>query len=451
MGLISRLHQFLNGTPNDGSQVAAEFDQVYSAINGGLDDANISSSGTPIQATKVAQIPPARVLDHADSDSEYKTTTTPGDTGTPSLPSTLEEEWERMRYRVAANRRYLSTVFYMDNSGPTATTASWTEPPIVGPNLLPNPGFEAPLVSGTPPGWTLVLTPTLTIESPADALTGVEKRSLDITTNAVSEGISCAVGGIKRNTKYLIGVRYTRTSGSLNLATSGALATGDYQNLNITDSNGTSLEVMQGIVKSEDDSAPSDITVTITCPANPSNVNIHDVWMYELSDGTPNELPHIAMQTARDITASTFPTTWTGSGTTWRTDTLTSLSLTQYIPYRGYRMTYEVSVPYNTVDSTAARESSRVYLAIQQNIDGGGATTVAGPVIMEIRSDAADMRDSGSFFLRHVVENPTPGSEYAFTVLLGVYDDSNFEQISVPPLVSGVQMAADARLIVERI
>jgi hypothetical protein len=450
MGLISRLHMFLNGTTNDGSQVAAEFDQVYGAINGGLDDSNISGSGTPIQATKVAQIPPARVLDHADSEAEYKTTTTPGDTGSPILPSTLEEEWERMRYRVAANKLYQTAVHYMDSSGPTATIASWTEPPIVGRNLLPNPGFEAPLVSSTPPGWTLIATPTLAIENPADASTGVEKRSLNITTNASNEGISCIVGGLKRNGKYLIGMRYTRTAGTINLTTTNALASGDYQNLNLTDSNGSTVEVLQGIVRAEDDSAPSPITVSIFCSLTGAEFNIHDVWMYELSDGAPNDLPAIPMQTARDITASTFPTTWTGSGAAWRTDTLTSLSLTQYVPWAGYRLIYEVSVPYNTIDSAASREASRVYLAIQQNIDGAGAANVAGPVIMEIRGDTADMRDSGSFFLRHVVENPTPGTEYAFTTLLGVYDDTNFEQISVPPLVGGVQMAADARLIVER-
>jgi len=447
MGLISRLYQFLNGTPNDGSQVAAEFDQVYGAINGGLDDANISSSGTPIQATKVAQIPPARVLDHADSETEYKTTATPGDTGTPSLPNTLEDEWERMRYRVAANRRYLSTVFYMDNTGPTATTASWTEPPIVGPNLLPNPGFEAPLVSSTPPGWTLVLTPTLAIEVPADALTGVEKRSLNITTDAVSEGISCVVGGMKRNTKYLIGMRYTRTSGSINLSTSGALATGDYQNLNISDSNGSTLEVIQGIVKSEDDSAPSDITVSITCPTNPSDFNLHDVWMYELSDGVPNDLPSLPTQTKTDSTQDTdVPATFTS--TQWNWETWTPLSISQYVPYPGYRMTYEATISSANTDTSDGQHKHAFRLQLDT---GGGAATVAGPYI-DYNAVGGNSIVGRVVTLKYVIDNPTPGSTYAFTTDIGAYNGgSDHSKITMNPLLNGLQSVSTARLIVERI
>lgn len=457
MGLISRVSAFINGTPNDGTAVDAEFENFRTTLNGNLDNANISASAA-IAATKVDPIPPARVLDHADSETEYKTMTTPGDTGTPSLPSTLEEELERLRYRIGANRGYL-TSSYMDNSGPTVTSNSWTEPAIVGPNLLPNPGFELQTGgAGTAPdGWTLVGTPsTVAIENPAHTGTGLEKRSLNIVTDAANEGLSVAVAGLKTGVKYLVGMAYSitdngTTPGTVRISTSGGLASGDYQNLILTDGTeaSTTVSILQGLVKPT--TTPGTITVSIDATQSGADFNLHEVWMYEVADGKPVDLPSIPTQTARDITASTFPTTWTGTGSTWRTDTLTSLSLSQYVPYRGYRFTYEVSLPYSSVDSSASREAARVYAAIQLNIDGGGANTVAGPVIMEIRSASSDMRDSGTLFLKYVVDNPTPGSTYAFTTLLGVYDASDFEQISLPPVVDTVQMAAEARLIVERI
>lgn len=451
MGLISRLHAFLNGTPNDGSQVSAEFDQVYIEINGNLDNANIAT-GANIDADKIASIPPAQVLDHADSETEYKTTATPGDTGSPLLPSTLEQEWERMRHRVAANKQYQTSAFYMDGTGPTATTVSWTEPPIVGRNLLPNPGFEAPLVSSTPPGWTLVATPTLAIEVPADPTLGVEKRSLRIATDAINEGISCIVGGLKRNGKYLIGMRYTRTFGTINLTTANALASGDYQNLNLTDGTSSTAEVLQGIVRAENDSTPSPITVSIFCSAANADFNIHDVWMYELSDGAPNDLPSIPTQAATSTTPATLPSAWSGSEVAWRTDTLTSLSLTQYIPWAGYRLRYEVTVPFLVADVSNDRKRGRVYGSIQVNIDSLGANTVSGPVFYETGVSSGDIENSGgTLSLSHTIDNPTPGSTYAFTTLLGVYDDEAYEQISAPPLVSGVQMESRAVLTVERI
>lgn len=455
MGLISRVYRFINGTPNDGTEVDSEFQIVFDLLNGNIDNANISPSAA-IAASKLASIPPAQVLDHADSEAEYNTATTPGDTGTPSMPSTLEGELERLRYRIGANRGYLTPTFYMDGSGPTIASAAWYEPPIVGPNLLPNPGFEAPLVSGTPPGWSLLNTPTLAIETPADALTGVEKRSLNITTNASDEGITCVVGGIKRNTKYLIGVRYTRTAGTLNLTTSGALATGDYQNLNITDGSGTSLETVQGIVKSEDDSAPSDITVSLFCSLTGAEFNIHDVWMYELADGTPNELPSIPVQTATSSTQADYA----GGVNAWAWGTDSALSLSQYIPYRGYRLTYEVSISYTTeafaisagdVVTNPGNEFSVFGFRIQLNT-GSGASTVAGPYIAASSDQSDQGANGGIATLKYVVDNPTPGLTYSFTTNIGCYSKgAGWADCRVNPLMEAEQAVSTARLIVERL
>lgn len=459
MGLISRVYRFINGTANDGSEVDSEFQLVFDAINGGLDNANISSSGTPIAVTKVAEIPPDRVLDHADDEATFNTIFPPGDTGTPILPTTLEGELERLRYRVGANRRYIGNLFYMDNSGPTATAAAWYEPPIVGPNLLPNPGFEVQsgVANSAPDGWSLIGDPaTIAVENPAHLATGLEKRSLNIVTDAANEGISVSIAGLKTSTKYLIGMRYSITNngttpGTIRLTTTGALATGDYQNLSLTDGAEASSTVntLQGIVKPT--ATPDPIVVRIDATESGADWNIHDVWMYELADGTPRELPSIPTQTKTSTTPITYPTTWSGGGA-WRTDTITALSLSQYVPFRGYRMTYEVTVPFTALDAGSPPRGARVYGAIQVNIDGGGANTVSGPVLFESVVSSGDLDNLGSTFnLKYTLDNPTPGSTYAFTFLLGVYDDSLFEQVSSPPTVAGVLMESRAVLTMERL
>lgn len=453
---------YVDGNELPAAELNDEFDAIQSVINGGIDETNFSGS-IQIPNADLVDIAMSKVLDLADDAATYKGTVTPGDSASPSLPSSLAAEMTRLRYRIGANNRYWSSVLYMDASA-VATTASWIEPPIIGPNLLPNPGFELHSAGtpNAPDGWTLVGTPsTVAIDNPAHTGTGLEKRSLNIVTDAANEGISVAIAGLKTGVKYLVGMSYSITNngtvaGTVNLTTTNGLASGAYQNLALTDGieASSTISVLQGIVKPT--ATPNTMTITISATQSGADWNIHSVWMYELADGIPFDLPGIPMQTARDVTAATYPTSgWTGSGSAWREETLTSLSLSQYVPFRGYRFVYEVSVPYSSVDSTAAREAARVYIAIQQNIDGGVATTVAGPVLMEIRSAASDMRDSGFLTLRHVVENPTPGSTYAFTTLLGVYDDTDYEQVSIPPLVpstgDSVQMAADARLIVERI
>jgi hypothetical protein len=172
-----------------------------------------------------------------------------------------------------------------------------------------------------------------------------------------------------------------------------------------------------------------------------------------MADSTNIGLPHIPMQTATDITASTFPTTWTGSAAAWQTDTLTSLSLTQYIPALGYRAVYEVAVPYADIDAADSREGVRVYGAILLTIDGGATNVVAGPICQETRNQTGgnDFFSANTLRLRYAVENPTPGSSYAFAFRLGVYDDSDFEQVSVPPVIGTVQMEARATLTLERL
>lgn len=451
MGLVSRIVTFVTGTSASAVEVNGEFDNILSTLNGNIDNANISASAA-IAATKVAEIPPARVLDHADSETEYKTTTSPGDTGTPDLPSTLEGELERMRYRMGNNRGYSTGTYYMDASGVlTATTASWTEPRIVGPNLLPNPGFEIHTLGtpNPPDGWSdLSQAATVAIEAAfgtAQSGVGLYKRSLRFLTDGNSQGISATIGGLKPSQKYLVGMRYTRTAGTINLITSGGLAAGDYQNLALSDATGggTTVEVLQGVVMST--SVPGAMTVSIYGTATGADFNLIDVWMYELADGVPNEIPAIAMQTAVYDTADDTLTN-AGAGA-W--STRTDLSLSQYVPFQGYRLTYETTICFRGEQLGSATDENYEY-AFRIQLDG---STVEGPYAFRQALTQQDEFHGGLITLKHVVENPTPGSTYDFTV--DVYTQGSGNAVSNiifnPTTATALATQSQARLVVERI
>lgn len=433
-----------------------EWNTFLTDYNGGITNANISGSAA-IANSKLVDIAMSKVLDLADDIATYSGTTTPGDTASPSLPTNLSEEMTRLRYRIAANRRYLTNVYYMNSSG-TATAASWLEPSPVGPNLLPNPGFEVPLASSTsaPSGWTLVSTPSLlAIENPAFPTYGLEKRSLNITTNGANEGISVDVGGLKSGAKYLIGMAYTLTDngnptpGVLRLSTTNGLASGNYRNLVLDTSTeaASTVVVVNGIVKAQTPAVT--MTVSITATTAGADFNILEVWMYELSDGYPVDLPSIPTQTASVSTATSGMTGWTGTGNAWRTDTLSGLSLTAYVPAAGYRLIYEVSVPIRSTNNSD--EGLIAYGAIQRNVDGGGASTVVGPSFFEGHAVSSNGTFGHTFNMRYVLDNPTPGSSYAMTFLLGAYDAADYADVIAYPLVNTVQMAGNARLILERL
>lgn len=438
------------------TEVNANEDAIINALNA-LDEDNFDPS-TQIPNSMLAEIQPDIVDAHADDAAEYLTATTPGTTASPSIPAQLTGEIERLRYRLLANNNLVSTA-YMDSSA-VQQEAGWVEPPIVGPQLFANNGFEtktSAVAGDAPDGWTLEGTPTsLVITAPGLAvpLAGVNKKALRVTFRTTpNEGFKQTLSGLKASTKYLIGMTFAKVSGSpvLKITTTGGLGSGAYQNLAATTATVATISHFQAIVQTT--TAGDPIVVKFTNTASAADVvDFYQVWAYEIKDSTNLGLPHIPMQTATSTTAVTYPTSgWTGTGATWRTQTITGLSLSQYVPCLGYRFVYDVTVPFKDIDATAGRAGSRLYGAIRLQIDAGATNTVSGPVYYETIGAGSDIDTGGTLRLRYAIENPTPGSTYNFSFLLGVYDDSTFEQVSIPPLVATVQMESRATLTAERL
>ncbi len=458
MPTVSKPYTYVSGATISPTQVNANEDALYNAINGNLDEDNLSGS-TQIPNSMLETIEPSIVDAHSDDEAEFLTATSPGDTGTTSLPDKLSDELERLRYRFLANNHLISAVF-TDSAG-VQQSIGWIESAPVGPQLFVNNGFEvktSAVAGDAPDGWTLEGTPTsFVITAPGLAIpaAGLNKKALRTTyRTTANEGLKQVLKGLKASTKYIVGATYARVSGSpsVKITTTGALASGDYQNLNVAASTvGTAVAHFQSVFQTT--TAGGDVTVKfINGNAAADVIDYYQVWAYELKDSTNLGYAHIPMQTATDVTASTFPSTWSGGGS-WRTDTLTSLSLTQYVPATGYRFIYDVTVPYAAEDAADSREGCRVYGAILLTIDAGATNVVSGPVCKQIRNETAgaDTAIADTFNLQYIVENPTPGSSYAFAFRLGVYDDSDYEQVSVPPSLGGQQMEARATLRVERL
>lgn len=197
----------------------------------------------------------------------------------------------------------------------------------------------------------------------------------------------------------------------------------------------------------------ADMTVKFidTGSAGTAVTDFYQVWAYEMKDSTNIGLPHIPMQTA---TYSTADDTLTNSGAgAW--SNRSGLSLSQYIPCLGYRLVYEVSLTFRGETASGADAKYEYAFRVQQNIDSAGATTVEGPYGWRYRSTTDGQFTGGTITMKYVVENPTPGSTYAFTT--DVYTDGSDGQevntIIFNPSIGSASLAtqSQARLIVERL
>ena len=466
MGVIQRntktssgARSFAGGTIINDDEVDADFDTVYGLVNGNIDEDNIDPSAQ-IPNSSLVVIEPSYVNDHSDDAATYLTTTASGDSGTPgTLATTLEGEIERIRMRLKDNNSQTTGLKYIDTAG-AIQTAGWVEPPRVGRNMLPNPGFE--LHSGgtptAPDGWTLVgVPPTVAIAIAALPSAGVNKRSLRILADGASQGISKIVGGLKPGVKYMVGMAYTLTTGKVNLTTTNAIASGEYKEFSYQDTSpGNPLEIVQGIVKADATATP--ITVSIVSSANLDDFNLYYVWFYELSGSAPHEIPHIPMQTATDSTELIYPVTASQpDAIEW--ETMTPLTLSQYVPHEGYRFTYEVTVCWLAEEIAGAPDVDWNDICHGLRVQIDGVTQGGEKIIYEDPAGASHLTFGYTMTLSAVVENPTPGATVVFTTDIGVYNDSgnNWAYAIANPLRPTIggdtpsQASSSARLTTERL
>jgi hypothetical protein len=449
---------YVEGNTLPASELQGDFDEVKSVVNGQLDEDNIRA-GAQIESSKLAEVDAGNVSDHSETAAVARQEATVGDTSTAgsNLATSLEEELEGLRYRIHAMSGHRLSSSYIDTSDVTQDS-TWLEPGISGPNLVANPGFEyhgGATALLPPEHWTLVATPTnIAIESADEVGAGGHKRSLNIACDAADEGIQQTFAGLKASTKYIFGCAYVVSLSGIKMSVTGGLGSGDYKVGALTDTTGTSLETMQLIVKT--DSSATDMVLNLLSTDTTSEFNVYYVWMHELSDDSYSQVPHIPHQTAENSTQLARPVTFNVG---WNWETVSDLTISQYIPGPGYRLIYEVR-PNWTGESGIVAPGAQVGLENEYGFrvqldSGGGAATVDGPVLIyNCINNIANMGIGNTMMLRHIVENPTPGATYTFTLDVGAYDDgvSVDGKMMMSPLGSGaVQSISKAFLIIDRI
>lgn len=465
MALISRPHDYVSGATIDPAEVTAVEDTLYDAINGGLDETNFSDT-TQIPSDYLATIDVSRIDDVAANVTQFRTTRSGGDSGAISLPTSMAHELytlrgrilSRGRLRMAADGSSGGGATFIDDSN-TLTSGSWAEAGVVntGRNLLPNNGFEVKTTGATaaPDGWELHGSPSnCTIVTTAQDTIGSAKRGLNITNDAADEGIKCTVKGLKASTKYLIGIAYVRTAGTVKLATTGGLGAGnDYQNFSYTDSASSAgtLNNYQFMVKT--DTSGTDLVVYLSLSSGAGgDFTIYSCWMYELNDYNQGELPLLPTQVA---TYSTADETYTNAGAGSWTE-ISELTINQYVPYWGYRFRYQVTLCFKSFTIAGTQQTFEYAFRIRRDIDSSGSPTeVEGPYAWRVNSQSSGEFQGGIVNMEYVLDNPTPGSTYNFTTELYIEGDGAgvANTITFNPTVGTTTPDATqsrARLIVER-
>jgi hypothetical protein len=460
MPTITKPYTYANGATIKSSEVNANEDALYTAVNGNLDQDNLKNT-TQIPNSYLAEIQPDTTIDaHADDATEYLTATTPGYTASPSLPAKLSDELERYRYRILANNGLL-TASYVDSSS-VQQTIGWVEPPIVGPQLFLNNGFEVKTsgsASAAPDNWTLEGTPTsLVITAPGLLVpaVGLNKRALRITYRAVAdEGIKQTLSGLKASTKYVVGIAHALVSGTptVKVNISGALASGNYRNGDtFVATVGTAIAYFQTVFQTTTTGDPVTVKLINGGSSGSDVLDMYQVWAFEMKDQSTLTAPHIPMQTATSSTATDVLDAATG---TWTT--ISGLTLAQYIPMSGYRLHYECSISYAAKLEGTMPETCDSGVRIQMDVSGGGYNTVQGPFSFRNYSVTGDnqLQFTNRETMHHVIENPTSGSTYTFHADLGVFDGgSNAADLVVNPdySASGMgQSRSEAKLWLERL
>lgn len=373
---------FVANTDILASEVNTDFDNAYSAL-ATLDNDNISASAD-IALTKLA--------DTSSNSTTHATATTPGDSSSHTLPTTLEGEVQQLRY--AVKRAVVGTNAKRLDGTATTDDCFWGDRPARGPNLIRNSTLFVPVSGNTPSGWTAVGTPLL-----AGATIGVADGAPNFlvtsitASGAANEGLQQTIAGLKASTRYQIGCRVLvgGAGDTFSLTTTGASGA-TFGDLNLTTTSTTAV-TLSGVILT--DATPTDIVVQLLAVADTDAVIPTHVWCRECTeDPLPQaDLPWVV----KEITTSTADHYANGT----LTDSGISGAVV-YVPGPGYVI--EVS---GKADVGGTGSNVTGLFVLREN------GTIVDSDYVFIGSGAADAATARLFYVN---TNPTPGTAYTYTI-----------------------------------
>lgn len=345
---------FTTGSVIQADEVNTDFDTAYSEINGNLDNDNLDAAAD-VALTKLADIS-ATAATHDD-------TTTPGDSSSHTLPTTLSGEIQQLRYTIER----LALGIGADRVDGTGTgTTFWGDLPARGPNHIKNPAFAAgdAAATTTPPyGWVDIGTgtPTFTSVNLAGAhLSEGGGREVRIQAgSAAVAGIKQILSDLKASTRYLVVARARATTNAAHLTVTGADATSSFRNIDDTSSS-SSYVTLKGVIQT--DSTPTDVVIKLTTNGgNGDDVRFAFCGVYECGADHVElgDLPPVVDTSSVDVAISNVGFTDLG------------VSAESRVPGPGYYSIVTAQIPLvrNTNDCV-------VGIQILEAFDGGAATEV---------------------------------------------------------------------------
>jgi hypothetical protein len=430
---------FNTGQAMKSAEFNTDFNTVYNEFNGSISNANISASaaiaysklnltglvvngdltdGTLLNAkiNASADITATKIGDISATDDAHDDTTTPGDSASHTLPTTLQGELQQLRY--AIERQALGLASGRFDATGTIEATFWGDLPARGMTSLP--GFNGVVTSGLPSGWTNVNTATLAQEA-ADAADGLagKGRAIKITAaGSANEGISYTLSGLKESTQYWFGALVKATTGdTVKMTVTGADATSSFRDLTVTTTS-TTWTWIHGVVKT--DATPTSLVVSVLAAADTDIVWVADVQYGECA-AVPISTGRVAV--VEQQIASTAGTTIDGATTDAGLDTnyqfiddgTLDLDKTVYVPGDGYyiKVTADITVG-QVAGSSGPQELFR--WRIYQSVAGAALASVRQHT-PQSDHDGSDSTDSVlTDSLVWIVKNPTPGASYRYAL-----------------------------------
>lgn len=401
-----------NGTTswNDGDVLyAAELntdeDTIYTEFNGNIDDDNVKAA---------AGINPTKINDLSADSTAARVETNPGVSGSESLATTISGEIQRLRYVVHA--RGLGTVAQHYN-GSSTPTLYWGDQSVRGPNLARNGSFELKTGGSTtaPDGWTKVGSPTSLTQVATDVSNGTG-YCLRVLASGASQGVSQTFKKLKASTAYFVQCRFSVTTGSMRLVTTGADVTTNFRNVDITKTGSTWGTVAAVILT---DSTPTDIVIEFLSVANLDDFYVDNVEFYEMGREIASRPGYLATRQSSTntgaLTNGVFPSgdalsravTVPGPGYTIRVTAACRFNMTAVTTLGNIAFTLN-ETPASTGTPTAVDVGDGYIAKADANTGAGGFSTVS---------------------LGYLNTAATPGETYTYsvnqTVTAGVTGTSN--------------------------
>lgn len=381
-----------DGTLIDATDVNNDMDTLFSELNGNVDTVNLGTGAvTDAKVSASAAIDPTKIDDQSADDPEQVVATTPGTSDNQTRPTSLAGELQTLRYGLER----IGLGIDASRRDGAAKTANWIDLPARGRNHVYNGAFvQTESGSTNPHGWALSGTPSTVATLGADVSEG-EGNWLHVIAAAASDGISQTLAGLKASTLYLVTLRVKVTVGTVTVATTGADAASEFQNMAEAVTSATTVTV-KGVIQT--DSTPTDIVLLITGSANLDEWEMTHVEVRECNTD-PWDRPGVVVVQQQD----------TGTGDTftfnvWAANSTLSIAVTPPGP------NYVISVSgYMSGTSGTVSSVSSLRLAIAEN---GTRIPNMGVKGAAISSTAIGVTSS----VEYVNAQPVAGTTYTYTI-----------------------------------